>query len=345
MELNREQLRAIIFYNWKRGLTYDQCFDEMSTTLSDNKVSKSTVSYWYRELNRGRDSLEDEPRSGRPTTATDEEMVDRLRKIIKENPRVTYVDLRETLKIGSAAVTTILHQRLGLRKVLSRYVPHLLSNEQKAERVQICRQNLKMLKDGGHRVISRIVTGDETYVHYFDAPTSQESKIWIAEDDELPTVLKVQKTLGKVLYAVFFRSTGLVKAVKLEGQKSVTAKWYTGVCLPEVLSDLNVRGLMLHHDNASSHTASLTQKFLDDNRVKRVPHASYSPDLAMCDFWLFPGLKRHLRGIKFNSEEEIDSAVMAYFDIIPREAWREAFSMWQKRMERCIEVGGDYFEN
>jgi hypothetical protein len=37
MELNREQLRAIIFYNWKRGITYDQCFGEMSTTLSDNK--------------------------------------------------------------------------------------------------------------------------------------------------------------------------------------------------------------------------------------------------------------------------------------------------------------------
>jgi hypothetical protein len=203
-----------------------------------------------------------------------------------------------------------------------------------------------MLNDGGHRVISRIVTGDETYVHYYDAPTSQESKIWLAEDDEPPTVLKVQRTLGKVLYAVFFRSTGLVKAVKLEGQKSVTAKWYTEVCFPEVLSDLNVRGLMLHHDNASSHTASLTQKFLDDNRVKTVPHSPYSPDLAMCDFWLFPGLKRHLRGIKFNSEEEeIDSAVMAYFDTISKEAWREAFSMWQKRMERCIEVGGDYFEN
>jgi hypothetical protein len=36
----------------------------------------------------------------------------------------------------------------------------------------------------------------------------------------------------------------------------------------------------------------------------------------LCEFWLFLGFKRHLRGIKFNSEEEIDWAVMAYFDAI-----------------------------
>ncbi len=58
--------------------------------------------------------------------------------------------------------------------------------------------------------------------------------------------------------------------------------------------------------NASLHTASLTQKFLVDNRVKTVLHPTYSPDLALCQFWLFLQLKRHLRGVKFNSEEEID---------------------------------------
>ena len=68
------------------------------------------------------------------------------------------------------------------------------------------------------------------------------------------------------MYAVFFQSTGLVKGIKLEGQKTVTANWYTTKCLPEILQEVNVRGLMLHHDNASSHTAGLTVEFLKQKK-------------------------------------------------------------------------------
>ncbi|GFU83523.1 hypothetical protein TNCV_288731 [Trichonephila clavipes] len=39
----------------------------------------------------------------------------------------------------------------------------------------------------------------------------------------------------KAMNAVFFRTTGLVKTVKLEGQKKVTANWCTNECLPEIL--------------------------------------------------------------------------------------------------------------
>ncbi|MFX6318898.1 hypothetical protein ABTF97_18765, partial [Acinetobacter baumannii] len=108
----------------------------------------------------------------------------------------------------------------------------------------------------------KIVTDDETYILFFDVPTRQESKVWVFEDDPTPTMVKRQGALKKVMYAVFFRSTGLVKAIELEGQKTVTANWYTTKCLPEILQEVNVRGLMLHHDNASSHTAGLTVEFL-----------------------------------------------------------------------------------
>lgn len=147
------------------------------------------------------------------------------------------------------------------------------------------------------------------------------------------------------MYAVFFRSTGLVKAIKLEGQKTVTANWYTTQCLPEILQEVNVRGLMLHHDNASSHSAKLTVEFLQQKRIKVLEHPPYSPDLAMCDFWLFFNLKKNLRGRRFHSEEEIDMATHAFFSSIPKSDWLEAFNMWKIRLQKCIDVGGDYFEH
>ncbi|GFV86471.1 uncharacterized protein TNCV_2156641 [Trichonephila clavipes] len=96
---------------------------------------------------------------------------------------------------------------------------------------------------------------DETYMPFCDVSTRQESKVWVFEDD--PTMVKRQRAMKKVMHAVFFGSTGFMKAITLEGQKTVTANWYTTKCLPEILQVVNVRGLMLHHDSASSHTPGL----------------------------------------------------------------------------------------
>ncbi|GFU75736.1 uncharacterized protein TNCV_1651961 [Trichonephila clavipes] len=96
----------------------------------------------------------------------------------------------------------------------------------------------------------------------YDVSTCQESKVWVFEDDPMPTMVKSQRAMKEVMYAVFFRSTGLIKAIKLEGQKTVTANWYATKCLPEILQEVNVMELMLHHDSASSHTAGLTAEFL-----------------------------------------------------------------------------------
>ncbi|GFW19679.1 uncharacterized protein TNCV_1605701 [Trichonephila clavipes] len=84
------------------------------------------------------------------------------------------------------------------------------------------------------------------------------------------------------MYAVFFRSTGLIKAIKLEGQKTVTANWYFTKCLPEIPQEVNVRGLMLHHDSAASHTAGLTIEFLRQKQIKVIEPPPYSPDIPMC---------------------------------------------------------------
>ncbi|GFW06840.1 histone-lysine N-methyltransferase SETMAR [Trichonephila clavipes] len=148
---------------------------------------------------------------------------------------------------------------------------------------------------------------------FYDVPTRQESKVWVFENDPMPTMVKSQRAMKKVTYAVFFRSTGLIKAIKLEGQKTVTVNWYTTKSsLPEILQE-NVRELMLNHESATSHTAGLTAEFLNQNQIKVIEHPPYSPDLAMCDFWLFINLKKNLSGRCFHSEYDIDVAINAFF--------------------------------
>jgi len=71
---------------------------------------------------------------------------------------------------------------------------------------------------------------------------------------------------------------------------------------PELWAD---NSWFLHHDNAPSHTALILRDHFVKNSTRIVPQPPYSPDLAPCDFWLFPKLKRPLRGHRFDTIEEI----------------------------------------
>ena len=73
--------------------------------------------------------------------------------------------------------------------------------------------------------------------------------------------------------------------------------------------------------------------------IKTVPQPPYSPDLAPCDFWLFP----KLRGCSYETIEEMKEAVTKVIDTLTQENFHGAFQKlleWYKRTA----AGGDYFE-
>ena len=101
---------------------------------------------------------------------------------------------------------------------------------------------------------------------------------------------------------------------------------------------------LLHHDNELAHAAVLTRRFLTDNMTV-VPHPSYSPDLALCDFFLFPKLKTKLKGRRFQMLEEIQAESQAVLNMLRENDFQECFKNWQRRWDRCQASEGDYFES
>ena len=71
MDWKREHFRAIIFYNFRRGLTPQQCINELNSIFGDKALSRTSVYRWYSDFNRGRSSLQDEFREGVPKTIYD----------------------------------------------------------------------------------------------------------------------------------------------------------------------------------------------------------------------------------------------------------------------------------
>ena len=74
--------------------------------------------------------------------------------------------------------------------------------------------------------------------------------------------------------------------------------------------------------------------------IKIVSQPPYSPDLAPCDFWLFP----KLRGCRHETIEEMQEAVTKVIDTLTQEDFHGAFQKLLERYQKCIVPGGDYFE-
>ena len=79
------------------------------------------------EFRRGRTSLEDEARSGRPLDVTDEEMCKKVRDLVYADRRIQLEEIAQALGISHGSVSTILHDRLGMRKLTARWVPNPLA--------------------------------------------------------------------------------------------------------------------------------------------------------------------------------------------------------------------------
>ena len=78
--------------------------------------------------------------------------------------------------------------------------------------------------------------------------------------------------------------------------------------------------------------------------IKTVPHPPYSPDIAPCDFCLFPKLKEKLRGCCYETIEEMKEVVTKVIDMLTQEDFHGAFQKLLEQYNKCIAARGDYFE-
>jgi len=97
---------------------------------------------------------------------------------------------------------------------------------------------------------------------------------------------------------------------------------------------------MLYHDNAATHKATIITEYLHNERVVLSPHLPYSTDRVPCDFFLFPRIKKELKGKRFDNVENLARAAQAVAETIQKADYKKSFQGWQNRLQRCIDVNG-----
>ena len=126
--------RAVIQYLHKKGLTPEDIHNDMVATLGRDAPSYATVKRWVAEFKRGRQSLEDDSHPGRPVTVATQEMVNKVHDIVMTDRRVTERYIASTVGISQERVHSILIEDLEMRKLSARWVPRLLTVDQKHTR-------------------------------------------------------------------------------------------------------------------------------------------------------------------------------------------------------------------
>ena len=123
---------VVIRYSYLKGKTGKEILHQIMLRLK----------IWVGEFKRGRTSLEDEARPGRPLVATDEEMCKKVRGLVYSDRQIQVEEIAQALGISQGSVSTILHVRLGMRKLTAPCVHKSLSDEQMASRASISMQRL-----------------------------------------------------------------------------------------------------------------------------------------------------------------------------------------------------------
>lgn len=348
--MEKNEYRAVIKFLFLEGTAPKQIHERLLKVYKDSSPSIRTVERWVREFKRGRTSLADDPREGRPKTASTPKIVEKIQEMVLEDRRLTERDLEEALGISLGSVSHILSEILGFRKLCAQWVPHSLTMEQKHIRMRLSRQHLERFKRNKKDFVRRFITMDETWIYHHDPKSKQEAKEWCEPGTSAPKRVRVQKSAKKVLASVFWDAKGILMIDYLQTGKTINSNYYCNLLekldekIREKRPGLQKKKIIYHHDNAPAHSAQKTIAKISDLKYEILQHPPYSPDLAPSDFWLFPHLKKFMRGKRFSSNEEVIAAVEAYFNSLPEIHFRDGIQKLEEYWNKCNDVQGSYFD-
>ena len=350
LKMDRVEYRAVIRFLLLEGENATNIHKRLSNVYGKSSPSYSTVASWVSEFKRGRKDLNDEPHPGRPVSQSTAENVDKVHQLVLENRKISIECIVQETGLSTGTVHTILHEHLSMSKVCARWVPKMLTPDMKATRVNTSSVLLSRYNVNPENFLSRVVTGDETWVHYYDPPSKFEYMEWKHAGSPRTKKFKVSRTTKKVMATVFWDTDGVIHIDYLPRGTTMNGQYYADllVRLRESIKEKRRgkirRGVLLQQDNAPVHSSKVAMQSVRDCGFELLPHPPYSPDLAPSDFFLFSKLKKELRGQRYDDDDELMLAVEGFCKGHDSAFYCEGLEALPRRWTKCIESQGDYVE-
>jgi histone-lysine N-methyltransferase SETMAR len=149
-----------------------------------------------------------------------------VREAILADRRRTIHDVCEIAELSYGTVQRILLDNLNMRRISAKFVPRLLSYDQKAHRVSVCRELKQQARDDPS-FISTIITGDGTWVYGYDPETKQQSSQWKSPNSpRLKNARQVRSNVKSMLIFFFSDIQGIVHNEFVPPGQTVNGSFY-----------------------------------------------------------------------------------------------------------------------
>ena len=142
-------------------------------------------------------------------------MIDRVERLVLKNLRIKVAELASECGISNGSVYTIIHEHLCMSKVSARWVPRNLNMQDCQQKVESSQEFLEVYNANPEDFHTRLVTGDETWLHLWEPDTKKESMQWKRPGSPPPKKFRTQPSASKVMAKVFWDSKGIILITSL----------------------------------------------------------------------------------------------------------------------------------
>ena len=177
------------------------------------------------------------------------------------------------------------------------------------------------------------------------------SRQWVGPGSPRPKKFKTQPSAGKVMATVFLGCKRRYYVGLFTQEKYNNWRVYYANLLDQLRTAIREKrrgklskGVLLQQDNARVHTCKVAMDAVERNGYELIPHPAYSPDLAPSDFFLFPNLKKDIRGLHFRSDKEVVTAVEEWVNGKDPDFFSSGLMALEHRWSKCITLEGNYIE-
>ena len=120
------------------GKSATETLTMIQQAFGDQSLSRAQVFQWHTRFKTGRTSVDDDEHTGRPTSCTTPETVARIQELVRQDRRRTIHDIAEEVGIGYGTCQRVLTEEVGVHRVAAKFVPRILTADQKQQRINVC---------------------------------------------------------------------------------------------------------------------------------------------------------------------------------------------------------------
>jgi histone-lysine N-methyltransferase SETMAR len=140
----------------------------------------------------------------RPKSATTPEIIKQVHDMVLDDRPMKVREIAQIIGISKERVGYILQEELDMKKLCARWVPRLLTADQKRTRMKISEQCLDRFNKNKTDFVRRFIIMDETWIHHYTPESKQQSKQWTEAGCSQPKKTSSVPSAGKVMASVFW---------------------------------------------------------------------------------------------------------------------------------------------